>query len=124
MTGDIHQAAEWAKLRAKKECSTPAVVRFKIDRQELEELFNYKRFKVGEYSDWLNFTELSRSGRHYHNYEVVEGPYRVKAKNNKYTKPEGHQLGLFSEDIVKYFDNHIILMSNQLPLLLKGLSLG
>lgn len=122
-TADIRQAMKWAKSMAKRKGSTPAVVRFKIDRQELEEICNYKRFEVGEYNDWCTFTEFSRAGYDYNTYDVVEGPYRAKNKNNCYNRPRGHQLGLFSEDVVEYFDAHIISMSKELPLLLKGLSL-
>ena len=124
LTADIHQAMKWAKQIAKKTKGDPAVVRFKIDRQDLEELFDYKRFDVGDYQHWYNFTGLSRSGYDHHRFDIVEGPYRAKNRKGAFTKPTGHQLGLFTERAVKYFDDHIISMSCQLPKLLEGLSLN
>ena len=100
------------------------MLRFKIDRQELKQLFNYKRFKTGEYQDWVSFIKLNRSGQHHHDFDIVEGPYASKKNTSgKYNIPNGHQLGLFSENAVKYFDNHIISMKCQLPRLLENLSL-
>ena len=108
VTADFRQAELWSRSKAKKSSSTPAVVVFEIDRQRLN-LFDYKRFNVGEYQQWLAFTSFSRDGHQRHeDFDMVEGPYRVKALNGTYTKPAGHQLGIFSTDAANYFNDHVI----------------
>lgn len=103
------------KRSAPKGPFSPAIVKFKIDRQELYQEFKCKRFKTGQYADWANFIQLSRNCQNYHDYDIVEGPFDSTAGKGSLRKPKGHQLGIFSQAAKEYFDDHCISIPHQLP---------